>query len=651
MPTVIDSLIITLGLDASKYTAGQKQTAESLRKTKENAAQAAKEIKASGQQAAQFFTRLRNEAIALFSVFLAGRGIKDFIVDITRSDAAVGRAAHALGMATQELSAWQQAAERMGGSAADITQSFQSMSAEFEKVQQTGQGGEQWRIVLNRLGLSLRDTQGHAKTFSAIMLELADKFKGMDPREATYFGGLLGFSQQTVNTLSAGSEELQRQLERARKRGLPSEEDTRRAIELKNALLDIQDTITDLARKILNDMSPALVRIMGQFEAWLLDPETKQSIEDFITGIGQIAVQINKLVESTGGWVRVLKIMFALWAADKVGAMIASIGRISLAFLGVGNAVGGVTAKLGLMRLAIGALAAHEALAGVDPEDKMGSWIDKNVPGAAAIDDWFARKFGIGRTYEQQQQAAQGATPKPETPPPPSAPVTGNVGDLGLSPDQYDIFRSRIAGIESKGKYDIIGGAGNLYTGKYQFGATEIRETAAALGEKAPTRAEFMADPAMQERFMLQYTIGHHAWLMKHSPGYAAMTPEQRAAVLGYAHNQGAGGAAQWIATGKVGSDAFKTPGTAYSSAVTAGLRGTGGNPVADLGRGMYPTPSAQELLGNTTTANSNDNSLSLQTGPINIHTAATDAPGIARSMRASLDRMMLGAQANRGLA
>jgi hypothetical protein len=72
----------------------------------------------------------------------------------------------------------------------------------------------------------------------------------------------------------------------------------------------------------------------------------------------------------------------------------------------------------------------------------------------------------------------------------------------------------------------------------------------------------------MQERFFEAYTLGHHEWLMERSPQYRAMSAREKMKVLGYAHNQGAGGALNWIRTGRAGRDAFGTSGSAYAAAI-----------------------------------------------------------------------------------
>jgi hypothetical protein len=168
--------------------------------------------------------------------------------------------------------------------------------------------------------------------------------------------------------------------------------------------------------------------------------------------------------------------------------------------------------------------------------------------------------------------------------------LAGNIWDniKGVSWGAWDLAKRTIAGIEHA-QYGQMGGAGGQYAGRYQFGANEIAETAKGLGEPVPTRGEFLRDRAMQERFMSAYTLGHHRWLMENSEKYRGLSGREQLAVLGYAHNQGAEGAAKWLETGQAGRDAFGTSGAAYSEAIGRALKSlapaAGGGPArpADL--------------------------------------------------------------------
>jgi len=140
--------------------------------------------------------------------------------------------------------------------------------------------------------------------------------------------------------------------------------------------------------------------------------------------------------------------------------------------------------------------------------------------------------------------------------------------ELGINDSQWNAYRQGLAKIESGGKYGLIGGSSNKYSGAYQFGPNEISSTAKRLGESAPSRQQYLQDPQMQERYLDRYTKYHHDYLIKNSNAYRNLNSEDKLKVLGYAHNQGEGGARKWLETGQVGRDAFGTAGTAYSKEI-----------------------------------------------------------------------------------
>lgn len=139
---------------------------------------------------------------------------------------------------------------------------------------------------------------------------------------------------------------------------------------------------------------------------------------------------------------------------------------------------------------------------------------------------------------------------------------------MGISQREYDAFREGLTDIEGK-KYNRMGGAGGHYAGRYQMGPNEITDTARRLGVPRPSNEQFLADPAMQEKFFENYTLEHYRELLK-NPKFAAMSHRQQLQILGYAHNQGVGsrargnGAMGYIDSGRTGADAWGTSGTAY---------------------------------------------------------------------------------------
>lgn len=177
-----------------------------------------------------------------------------------------------------------------------------------------------------------------------------------------------------------------------------------------------------------------------------------------------------------------------------------------------------------------------------------------------------------------------------------------NATVVPLQDGLFEIIKAPVAKIESGGEaqpYATVGGDGMQYDGKYQFGwraKTDLRnnpditpeeiaklqqmelkqfnklsdEDKARVGEEIQTsRAAFRADSELQEKAFRLYVDQNHETLTKNSAKYRAMDQANQLAVLGYAHNQGAENALEWLTTSVVGTDAFGTKGDKYSKAIT----------------------------------------------------------------------------------
>ena len=155
---------------------------------------------------------------------------------------------------------------------------------------------------------------------------------------------------------------------------------------------------------------------------------------------------------------------------------------------------------------------------------------------------------------------------------------------IGADEAQWNIFRSTVAKIESGGKYDIVGGSNKYYDGKYQMGAAAKTDGARIAGvpdpghssdPNDPKRQAFRQSPNLQELLFAGFTIANHSYLQKNKK-YNEKTTPGKLQTLGYAHNQGMGGAEQWLNTGIVGSDGFGTKGTKYTDDLRANFIAAG---------------------------------------------------------------------------
>ena len=179
------------------------------------------------------------------------------------------------------------------------------------------------------------------------------------------------------------------------------------------------------------------------------------------------------------------------------------------------------------------------------------------------------------QTPPQTQQTPPQTPPQTTQKPTVKVPYDTVLEKTGFTQRDYDTFRTTLAKIESNGEYDIAGGSNKHYDGRYQLGAAAKTDGARTMGVPDPGhdtagRQAFRSNADNQEQIFAGYTIANHNYLMKRSKGYASKTPQQQLQILGYAHNQGMGGAAKWIETGVVGSDGFGTKGTKYTDSLRA---------------------------------------------------------------------------------
>lgn len=252
MATVIDAFVVTLGLDPSGWKKGQRDTRDEIKRTKDDALKSGKDIEAGGKSAAQFIGSLKAQVLGLFAAFTAGAGLTAFARDTVTTNAATGRLAKNLGVATEELSAWQGVMRKVGGTNADAEQSLQSLVTAFQQIQLTGQSP--LIPYLQLLGVSLNDL----KDPTATLLKLSDAFAGMDPQRAQALGAGMGLSPSMINTLQQGRIATEALLLEQLRLGVITKEDAAQAQRAQATLSALADSSAKLGRDLLTAALPAL---------------------------------------------------------------------------------------------------------------------------------------------------------------------------------------------------------------------------------------------------------------------------------------------------------------------------------------------------------------------------------------------------------
>lgn len=355
MATVIDAFLVTLGMDAKGFQEGIKKAKagenelENVQRRRDAAEKRrnADQDKAMRKQSDNF-RRLRNDALALAAVFTAGVGIKNFITNTIDSAVNLGYLSQNLGQSTERLKAWQLASERAGGTQqgviAQLKESVDSISA-----LNTGLGpneGMQWFF---RMGGSSRDLKDGNTYLLARSRIIADIFK-TDPSRAMLIAQQMGISEDQFNFIKQGPDAIEDLIKAQEKHAAVSAKDAAAALKLKNQFLDLRDSLTLTAQRIVLQLAPAIERLFAKLEAgaqWVADhqEDIARWVDTSIRAISELVRWVDSAADSLGGWKNVLIGLVAI----KLGGFVLGLAGVAAQLAAIAGAAPLAGAAMGLL--------------------------------------------------------------------------------------------------------------------------------------------------------------------------------------------------------------------------------------------------------------------------------------------------------------
>ncbi len=288
MATIVDSLLVELGLDASKFTKGQKEAATSLVKMKDEALRHSKEIEGSNRAVAETFSKVRNEVLALFAALLGARGVKEFISNINEANAAVGRFAGNIGESPQTVAAWGMAVERMGGSAQDAAGSINAMAKALFDLHTNGKALPESLYRLSGLTHTKIDTEHGVTKFMNDIATSAQILARTDMAQAHFLLTGAGIDDATANTMIKYGAGMSAYVDSLSRGLAPTNQAIKAAQDLNEQFARAQQEVTSLGNVIATQLDPELSKMLDQFSRWIED--NKQLLgADIVTWAHQFA--------------------------------------------------------------------------------------------------------------------------------------------------------------------------------------------------------------------------------------------------------------------------------------------------------------------------------------------------------------------------
>lgn len=394
---IVDALVVTLGLDASGFIKGQKETEAQFNKTKDGVVKSGKEIEARAKGAAEAFNKLRDQVIMLFAAFTAGRGIRDFVESVTTATAGIGRMADRLSTTPNALSAWGGAATMAGGSMEGASQSIAGLITWFNKLQLSGDTS--LIPALNRMGIAYKVLKDGTLDWNDLLIQINAAMQKLPKAEATtflqtYFGvtdpGMLALLEGLPSDLRTILAEQQRL-------GVVTKDDSDAAIALAKGWYALTQASNSLGRTIMTEITPALVLL-------------EHALTDILVFVRQHPAIMNALF--AGATVMVAALSGAsLLLGTRLFFAAAGMGSVSGALRGTG----GLIALFGQLALVVGgAVALSEGLdAAFDsilskPLDKLNALLFGPKP--AGVDPGVQQQYGGSTPFERLMNLWHGSS-------------------------------------------------------------------------------------------------------------------------------------------------------------------------------------------------------------------------------------------------
>ncbi|KCB33764.1 phage tail tip lysozyme [Bordetella hinzii] len=299
MATVIDALVVTLGLDAKAFKRGAAETDESLKRTREETARTARDMEERGKQAAIFFSRVRNEALALLAVFTAGMGIKNFVSSTVESTASLARLSGNLNMSAKDLAEWQLAAKNAGGSVEGITNQLKESADQVAKFKR-GMAPES-AAAFFQFGGKVEDLKD-GNTYLLARTKIVRDLYQTDRARAALAANMMGLDSQQFNLYKEGPEGIARR--RREQSGAAGElaAASDRAEQLRQRYDTAMNKLSSVGVNVLTAMMPAfdfLVEKLIELGDWIIRNRgaINDGVKSFISGFEQLLKALTSLIE------------------------------------------------------------------------------------------------------------------------------------------------------------------------------------------------------------------------------------------------------------------------------------------------------------------------------------------------------------------
>lgn len=323
--TIIDALVVTLGLDARGFKNGVRKTQEDyIAGTKKWTTEAKKNVSGLSDAIAE----VGRQTALMFLGFEGIKGTLSFFAGLNVANANLGRFSKNLGESAHEVNTWDSAVELAGGSAKDAEADLMALSNSITALKATGDVSP-LLLLFQRMGVAIYDAQGRTRKLTDLYKDLGDKLRQYNRADAFNLARQAGLTESTFNLIRAEGDERERLLRLAEQNNTVTDESTQKAAELQEEWRGIGQTVKGVALELLGDITPAVKTVFEWVQKLFTGVKNTGFLQGVFTALGgaiRVVVDLARLAWSG------LSQLFNLLADTKLGKIIAKLWTFDKGF-------------------------------------------------------------------------------------------------------------------------------------------------------------------------------------------------------------------------------------------------------------------------------------------------------------------------------
>lgn len=324
--TVVDSLLVLLGLDSSGYRKGQQQVNKQTKDTADN-------LKKQSEAMTKSLLEVGRQFATLLLGFEGAKGFINLLGNVNESTADLGRTAADLGMSAHSLNTWSNAVELAGGKAGDAVADFSNLSKSITGFQTQGVVSP-LILFLQRIGVATLDAKRNARSLTDIFQDIATKLHGPDRRNAFNLAQQAGISKGMLDLLLREKSERESIFRTAEANNNIDQRRVEQADRLQRQWRAIGQEVKNFASDVLDKVTPAVQSVfewVSKTYAQFKDTGGIQKLAAIFDGIWTVVKYIGTTLKTTfdliansaiGKWYAQLVKKFYGFAADFGSAIV-----------------------------------------------------------------------------------------------------------------------------------------------------------------------------------------------------------------------------------------------------------------------------------------------------------------------------------------